>query len=153
METNLNRRDIFKVFTAAALAGPLAIAAPQPGAPLFFTKDEFAALDALTNLIIPTLNDDDSEFKELCDWVLNNLGDDVPGRRHDGRNAALARNEIPQPRPDGHRRRRISRAMAQQRSDVGNDAAPQKFIRLVGYRDSRRARRGTADSPTLAPRS
>ena len=32
----------------------------------------------MTNLIIPTLNDGDSEFKELCDWVLNNLGDDVP---------------------------------------------------------------------------
>ncbi len=32
----------------------------------------------LTNLIIPTLNDGDAEFKELCDWVLENLGDDVP---------------------------------------------------------------------------
>ena len=32
----------------------------------------------ITNLIIPTLNDDNSEFKELCDWVLTNLGDDVP---------------------------------------------------------------------------
>ena len=32
----------------------------------------------ITNLIIPTLNDGDSEFKELCDWVLENLGDDVP---------------------------------------------------------------------------
>jgi pyruvate formate lyase activating enzyme len=32
----------------------------------------------ITNLIIPTLNDGDSEFRQLCDWVLNNLGDDVP---------------------------------------------------------------------------
>jgi pyruvate formate lyase activating enzyme len=32
----------------------------------------------ITNLIIPTLNDDDFEFKQLCDWVLENLGDDVP---------------------------------------------------------------------------
>jgi pyruvate formate lyase activating enzyme len=32
----------------------------------------------ITNLIIPTLNDEDSEFKELCDWVLENLGEDVP---------------------------------------------------------------------------
>jgi cytochrome c556 len=54
METNLNRRDVFKLFTAAAVAGPLAIAAPEPGAPLFFTKEEFATLDALTNLMIPT---------------------------------------------------------------------------------------------------
>jgi pyruvate formate lyase activating enzyme len=32
----------------------------------------------LTNLIIPTLNDRDDEFRELCGWVLENLGDDVP---------------------------------------------------------------------------
>ncbi|HYH00683.1 MAG TPA: AmmeMemoRadiSam system radical SAM enzyme [Terriglobales bacterium] len=32
----------------------------------------------LTNLIIPTLNDDADELKKLCDWVLANLGDDVP---------------------------------------------------------------------------
>lgn len=54
MDTNLNRREIFRLFTAAALASPLALAAPEPGAPLFFTKDEFATLDAMTNLMIPT---------------------------------------------------------------------------------------------------
>ncbi len=32
----------------------------------------------ITNLIIPTLNDDDSEFRQLCDWILRHLGDDVP---------------------------------------------------------------------------
>jgi pyruvate formate lyase activating enzyme len=32
----------------------------------------------ITNLIIPTLNDGDGEFRQLCDWVLQNLGDDVP---------------------------------------------------------------------------
>ncbi len=32
----------------------------------------------ITNLLIPTLNDSDSELKRLCDWVLENLGDDVP---------------------------------------------------------------------------
>jgi len=32
----------------------------------------------ITNLIIPTLNDDPGELKQLCDWVLTNLGDDVP---------------------------------------------------------------------------
>ncbi len=32
----------------------------------------------ITNLMIPTLNDGDSEFKELCGWMLENLGDDVP---------------------------------------------------------------------------
>jgi len=32
----------------------------------------------ITNLIIPTLNDADKELRELCDWVLENLSDDVP---------------------------------------------------------------------------
>jgi pyruvate formate lyase activating enzyme len=32
----------------------------------------------ITNLIIPTLNDDLDELKRLADWVLTNLGDDVP---------------------------------------------------------------------------
>jgi pyruvate formate lyase activating enzyme len=32
----------------------------------------------MTNLIIPTLNDADEELKQLCGWVLDNLGDDVP---------------------------------------------------------------------------
>ncbi len=32
----------------------------------------------LTNLIIPTLNDSSEEIKQLCGWVLENLGDDVP---------------------------------------------------------------------------
>jgi hypothetical protein len=54
MDTNLNRREIFRLFTAAAVAGPLALAAPEPGAPLFFTREEFGMLDAMTNLMIPT---------------------------------------------------------------------------------------------------
>jgi len=32
----------------------------------------------ITNLMIPTLNDDDSETQRLCGWILENLGDDVP---------------------------------------------------------------------------
>jgi pyruvate formate lyase activating enzyme len=32
----------------------------------------------ITNLIIPTKNDEQDEFKRMCDWVLANLGDDVP---------------------------------------------------------------------------
>ena len=54
MDTSLNRRDLIKAFTSTMLAAPLALAAPEPGAPLFFTKDEFAMLDTLTDLIIPT---------------------------------------------------------------------------------------------------
>jgi len=54
MDTNLNRRDLFKFLTAATFASTLQLPAAEPGAPLFFTKDEFAMLDTLTDLIIPT---------------------------------------------------------------------------------------------------
>ncbi len=55
MDTNLNRRDLFKFLTAAAtLASTLQLPAAEPGAPLFFTQDEFAMLDKLTDLVIPT---------------------------------------------------------------------------------------------------
>jgi pyruvate formate lyase activating enzyme len=32
----------------------------------------------LTTLLIPALNDSPDEIKELCGWILQNLGDDVP---------------------------------------------------------------------------
>ncbi|HLH03375.1 MAG TPA: gluconate 2-dehydrogenase subunit 3 family protein [Bryobacteraceae bacterium] len=49
----LNRRELLQLFTVASLSAPLALAAPDPGAPLYFSKDEFALLDTLTELIIP----------------------------------------------------------------------------------------------------
>lgn len=32
----------------------------------------------ITNLIIPSLNDEQEEFRQLVHWILENLGDDVP---------------------------------------------------------------------------
>ena len=32
----------------------------------------------ITNLLIPGENDSDAEIKMMCDWILNNLGDEVP---------------------------------------------------------------------------
>jgi len=32
----------------------------------------------ITNLLIPGLNDSPAETAELCDWILSDLGDDVP---------------------------------------------------------------------------
>jgi AmmeMemoRadiSam system radical SAM enzyme len=32
----------------------------------------------ITNLVIPQANDSDDEFRRMCDWILANLGDDVP---------------------------------------------------------------------------
>lgn len=54
MDTALNRRDLLKVLTAATFASGLQLPAAEPGAPLYFTKEEFATLDTLTDLIIPT---------------------------------------------------------------------------------------------------
>jgi Gluconate 2-dehydrogenase subunit 3 len=53
MTIDLNRRELLKTFPAVLVAAPLALPAPEPGAPLFFTKNEFALLDTLTELIIP----------------------------------------------------------------------------------------------------
>ena len=32
----------------------------------------------LTNLIVPSLNDDPAQIKQMCQWVSKNLGSDVP---------------------------------------------------------------------------
>jgi len=53
MGSDFNRRDLIKLLSAGALSAPLALSAPEPGAPLFFTKDEFLLLDTLTELVIP----------------------------------------------------------------------------------------------------
>lgn len=52
METGFNRRDLIKIFGAAAFTA-LQLPASEPGAPLFFSKDDFALLDTLTELVIP----------------------------------------------------------------------------------------------------
>ncbi len=48
----ISRRELVELLAGAAFA--LQLPAAEPGAPLFFTKDEFALLDCLTDLIIPT---------------------------------------------------------------------------------------------------
>ena len=53
MSAELNRRDLLKLISAVTFAAPLALPAPDPSAPLYFTKDEFQLLDSLTELIIP----------------------------------------------------------------------------------------------------
>lgn len=51
----LNRRELLLTLTGAAFAVqvPFQLAAAEPGKPLYFTKDEFATLDTLTELIVP----------------------------------------------------------------------------------------------------
>lgn len=55
VQQGLNRRDLIKLFGAAAATfSTLQLTAAEPGAPLYFSKDEFAMLDTLTEMIIPT---------------------------------------------------------------------------------------------------
>ena len=59
-EDGLTRRDMIKLGASAALATSLigvdasSLLAAQAKAPLFFTKEDFALVDELTELIIPT---------------------------------------------------------------------------------------------------
>ena len=53
MDAVLNRRDLMRALTAVAFTR-LQLPAAEPGSPLFFTRDEFALLDAVTDLLIPT---------------------------------------------------------------------------------------------------
>lgn len=45
---------------------------------LIWLKKESNTWFELTNLMIPNENDSEAEISEMCDWILNNLGDDVP---------------------------------------------------------------------------
>ena len=45
---------------------------------LLWLKQETNVWFELTNLLIPTLNDSESEIRKLSEWVLENLGPDVP---------------------------------------------------------------------------
>ena len=45
---------------------------------LVWLKEETNVWFEITNLVIPTLNDDPREFRLLSDWILEHLGADVP---------------------------------------------------------------------------
>jgi len=45
---------------------------------LEWLKNETKVWFEITNLMIPTLNDDPAETKRLAEWILNHLGPDVP---------------------------------------------------------------------------
>ena len=49
----MDRREALKALTGAAAFSTLQLQAADPSEPLFFTKKEFALLDALTELMIP----------------------------------------------------------------------------------------------------
>lgn len=51
MSASMNRRELIQIAAAAALSAPMGLAA---GTAKFFTPDEFALLDELTEMIVPT---------------------------------------------------------------------------------------------------
>ncbi|MFN7946080.1 MAG: gluconate 2-dehydrogenase subunit 3 family protein [Blastocatellia bacterium] len=53
-ESDLSRREMLRLTSAALIAAPLLKAEAQSLTPRFFTRDEFALLDELSEIIIPT---------------------------------------------------------------------------------------------------
>ena len=45
---------------------------------LKWLKQETDVWFEITNLVIPQANDNDGEFQQMCDWILNEIGPDVP---------------------------------------------------------------------------
>ncbi|QDT99512.1 hypothetical protein V144x_50230 [Gimesia aquarii] len=45
---------------------------------LRWLKQETDVWFEITNLVIPQANDGDNEFQQMCDWILKEIGDDVP---------------------------------------------------------------------------
>ncbi len=45
---------------------------------LRWLKHETDVWFEITNLVIPQANDNDDEFQKMCDWILNEVGDEVP---------------------------------------------------------------------------
>ncbi|MCH8980893.1 hypothetical protein IH922_02615 [candidate division KSB1 bacterium] len=41
-------------------------------------KNETDVWIEITNLVIPTLNDEEDEFKRMVDWIVENIGTDSP---------------------------------------------------------------------------
>jgi hypothetical protein len=93
----MSRREMLKVAAGAAIAAPIVLAAASSGraatapdkAHLFFTQDEFAIVDELTELIIPA--DDHSpgaRAAEVADYIDRRLSEaaepDLKQQWHDG---------------------------------------------------------------------
>ncbi len=53
MNSSLDRRDLLKILSVSVLASPLQLTAAEADKPLYFSREEFALLDNLTEHIIP----------------------------------------------------------------------------------------------------
>ncbi len=76
---------------------------------LTWLKNETHVWFELTNLIIPTLNDDPAETRKLAEWILANLGPDVPLHFTAFHPDFKLRDKPPTPPHTLHRARQIAR--------------------------------------------
>ena len=76
---------------------------------LVWLKNETSVWFELTNLMIPTLNDDPEETRKLAEWVLANLGPDVPLHFTAFHPDFKLRDKPPTPPQALHQARRIAR--------------------------------------------
>lgn len=75
---------------------------------LKWLRHETSVWFELTNLMIPTLNDGEDETRQLCGWVLENLGDDVPLHFTAFHPDFKLRDQPPTPPETLHRARKIA---------------------------------------------
>ncbi len=76
---------------------------------LTWLKQETNVWFEITNLIIPTLNDDPKEVRQLAEWVLEHLGPDVPLHFTAFHPDFKLRDKPPTPPETLHRARRLAR--------------------------------------------
>lgn len=63
------REDMYKKITSGSL---------KPVLDSLVLAKEMGLWVEVTNLVIPTLNDSEKDIRELCRWIVKNLGKDVP---------------------------------------------------------------------------
>src|SRR5271165_5106786 len=78
---------------------------------LLWLKHETNVWFELTNLMIPTLNDDPAETRKLAEWILTNLGPDVPLHFTAFHPDFKLQDKPPTPPETLHRARQIAREM------------------------------------------
>jgi len=89
----------------------------------------------LTNLLIPSLNDGEDEIKQLCSWILEHLGDDVPLHFTAFHPDFKLRDKPSTPAETLHRSRRIALDMGLQYVYEGNIHSSGNHTRCPGCRE------------------
>jgi pyruvate formate lyase activating enzyme len=105
---------------------------------LLLLKNETPVWFEITNLMIPDLNDDPEETRKLADWILKNLGPDVPLHFTAFHPDFKLQNKPPTPPETLHRARRIALEAGLHYvyegnivTDAGSTFCPQCNLRVI----------------------